>query len=660
MKLPEQGWLKVVLLATTFVFASVAIYLYAFRFFAWVESDAAVTAVLAAKVLHAKSPVVADWYYANGDVWGVAPHLFALLPVAILGLGPASLLISVVLGFLIELVVLIKLYLRLCGELWVAMFAAMVTLMAWSSAHVAFVYIQLGYGFLMFLCMLSFSTFAALAENAPARPWRWAVAGLVVALIAVQNPMRSLAYILVPLLAGCIWPWRSLALRRRLAIAATATAGWLLAFVIYAWVFSRVVTFSAPRGHIEFVVADAAGIEGNLRMLGRGLTVLCGGGEEPSVRAIPGVLVMAGGIALVIREIVTSRAFTTMRFMCLIVVAQAGLVLVPLVIGNLLTTVGSVRYLMPSLLAMLGLASMLAVRTLREAATSWRRRLAIGWLAAVPLAAIVAMPDARPPTPQKYIWPDSAQLDKVADELVRRGLTHGFSNVLAANLLTLQTGGAAKTCPIYMRDWIVPQRWLADTSCFTASALPDRFFVVSDQQEQDRAAIRVTLPTWIERFSVGDTYEVYVYRTAETPLTWMELPLPEGKDVRFPLRIAATHLQLRHGNVVLQSEDLVATGAPGTVVYGPYMKLPRGVYELVWSGRAIESPGQIAFNVSADGGRELLAHVVVDARTLGGGRSELVRLRFKLGRMRSNLEFSVQSGGGGRVSLHELVVERKR
>ena len=68
-----------VLLATTLVFVGVAVYLYGFRFFAWVESDAAVTGLLAAKVLHARSPVVTDWYYANGDVWGLAPHLFAIL-----------------------------------------------------------------------------------------------------------------------------------------------------------------------------------------------------------------------------------------------------------------------------------------------------------------------------------------------------------------------------------------------------------------------------------------------------------------------------------------------------------------------------------------------------------------------------------------------------
>src|SRR5689334_14473910 len=98
MTLPSQRWLKVVLLATALVFLGVAIYLYGFWFTAWIDSDASVSAVLAAKVLHAKLPVISNWYYVNGDIWVLAPHLFALLPVAVLGLGEASLLVAIVTG----------------------------------------------------------------------------------------------------------------------------------------------------------------------------------------------------------------------------------------------------------------------------------------------------------------------------------------------------------------------------------------------------------------------------------------------------------------------------------------------------------------------------------------------------------------------------------
>ena len=88
MALPSQRWLKVVLLASALVFLGVAVYLYGVRFTDWIESDASVTAILAAKTLQAKLPIVGDWYYANGDVWVLSPRLLAIVPVAVLGVGP--------------------------------------------------------------------------------------------------------------------------------------------------------------------------------------------------------------------------------------------------------------------------------------------------------------------------------------------------------------------------------------------------------------------------------------------------------------------------------------------------------------------------------------------------------------------------------------------
>src|SRR4051794_3432058 len=103
MQLSSQRWLRVVFWATALVFVGVAVYVYALRFSAWIDSDAAVPVLLADKVLHARAPVVGDWYYANGDVWALGPQLLAALPVAILGLGPASLLATLVVGFVLEI-----------------------------------------------------------------------------------------------------------------------------------------------------------------------------------------------------------------------------------------------------------------------------------------------------------------------------------------------------------------------------------------------------------------------------------------------------------------------------------------------------------------------------------------------------------------------------
>jgi hypothetical protein len=658
MPLPPQRWLKVVFGVTALVFAGVAIYLYAFQFFDWLESDAAVTAVLGAKVLAARSPIVTDWYYANGDVWGVAPHLLAVLPVAILGLGLASLLIAVLIGFGLEIVVLATVYTRLGGERWLGLFAAMITLMAWSSAHVAFGYIQLSYGFLTMLCMLTFGWFAALATG-PAPRWQWLAAGAVVAAIAIQNPVRSLAFSIGPIVAASVWPWRGLALRRRGALAGAVLAALVVAFVVYGKLLAPTVAFSMPRGHIDFAfVRSLEGVGQNLSILVRGLVILCGGGDEPGLRSVPGALLLVGSFVLVIREVLRSRELTALRFVCVIVLAQTGVVLVPLIAGNLLDGTPAVRYLMPSLLEVLGLAAILAVRALGEAAPRWPRHLATAWLAVVPLTALVATPDARPPTPQPYFWPDGPALEEVADEVVRRELTHGYAVVQLANLLRLDTGGKALVCPFYFTDLLVPQRWLADTACFDRGKLPERFFIVVDQDERSRKVVRATLPPPVETFRVRDVYEVYVYRTADTPLAWLELPLPDNDPTAFPLRVPATHLQLRRGKVVALGRRLIATGETGPMVYGPYIKLPRGRYTVRWTGNGIASRGEVKFLVIAEA-KDILAEQAVLAKDLPAEPGLLAQLKFRLAEPRGPIEIMVYSQDGGRVALDELVIERR-
>ena len=272
------------------------------------------------------------------------------------------------------------------------------------------------------------------------------------------------------------------------------------------------------------------------------------------------------------------------------------------------------------------------------------------------MTAIVALFDLSPPPAVLFVSPDATETRELGDMIEHRGLTRGFSNVLTAGLMTVDTHGTALICPIYFRDFIMPQRWLTQPSCYTQ--FPERFFVVADQTEHDRVAIAATLPAPLEKFSVGPTYEVYVYRTADTSPAWLDLPLPDNDKSAFPLRLAATHLQLKRSKVALENGRLVATGEPGTVLYGPYITLPRGRYHATWSGNGLPSQGAIRFYVTA-GGRDRLAEAVVLAKDLPTTPGKLVELQFKLDASRDNIEFSVYSEGGGRVALDELVITRR-
>jgi hypothetical protein len=663
MRLGSSPLLKVAFLATALIFAAVAVYIFGFRFFAWLESDATVPVLLAAKALHAKSLVVSDWYYANGDLWVLAPHLFAILPVAILGAGPPALLVGNLMGFALELFVLVKVYRRYCDASWIAWFAAIATLAAWSKSHIAYEYIQLSYGLSTVLYIVTFHMFARLGTDETIRRGRWVAIGLFIAVITINNPTRSLVFLFAPLLVGIAWPWRGFAMRRRLSLAAVATMGWAIGWAGYTYWLSPFVAWSSPRGHVGFVIGGLKQIEANLSMFGRGIVILCagGGGFETAVKSgvwIPGALILVGALALVTREAL-SREWTPLRWMSVVVVGQFGIVLGPLLIGNVLDYPEASRYLMASLVSLVGLAVILAVRTYADKVGVWWRRLAIAWLVAVPVGALVAVPDVAPPSPVIRMWPDAPELQKIADELVRRHLTHGFAERLSANVLTLDSGGKALTCRTTMYDVLMPQRWLASTSCYDPATFPDRFFVVSYQDEFELGTLHATLPTELESFHVGDTYEVHVYRTKDVPLNWLDLPIPGGDLARFPIWISAIHPQLMHGNVELQGSALVATGTKGIVVYGPYIDLPKGKYVATWMGNGVESTGELTFRVTSGFGRRKLAKpITLDASTIPRGRHAVVRIPFTLKRPIDNVDFRVFSAGGGRVSLHELMIER--
>jgi hypothetical protein len=656
MTLPKQHWLRGVLVVMALVVLVTALWVYGFRFFKWAGSDATVTALLADRILDTHSPIPGNWYWANGDVWVLAPHLIAIIPVAILGVGPLSLVISVAIGFALEWFALMRVHGWLGGERWIGVLAALVTLAAWSPTHVSFVYVQLTSGFSAVVYLLMFSALAVhLTPNA--RRWHWGAAVALVVLWVVQNPARGLVLVVPPTIVVCAWPWRDLSVRRRLAMFGAVAGGWALSWIIYNWIFVPNLQFSWPRGHIAFVFKDADGIVANLEMLGRGVLLLCGGSEDEIWRAVPGGFVLAGALVLVSREIVVARAVTPLRFLCVAFVAQLGVVLVPMIVGSLLIDPESVRYMMPSLLALFGLAAVLAIRALGEAAL-WRR-FATVWLVMVALAAVAAIPSLRPPPAKAYVHPSSGDLKKVRNVIAKRKLTRGFSNLINANMLNLLTRGRSTTCPVYFLRTLVPQRWLADTNCYVPSSIQNRFYVVTDRVDTDLAAVDATFPAPVERIRAGSAYDVSIYETPKAELDWFSLPLRDGDDARFPMRLPSTSFALHRREVARDGTSMVATGNEGFVLYGPYMTLPAGTYEVSWIGSGVDSPGDITFSADIEFGKNVLASQKRVAAQIGTTRGELARLRFTLPVRSEAVEFPVFSTAGGRVRLDELVLEKR-
>ena len=208
----------------------------------------------------------------------------------------------------------------------------------------------------------------------------------------------------------------------------------------------------------------------------------------------------------------------------------------------------------------------------------------------------------------------------------------------------------------------VPQKWNSDVQCFERTRLPGRFFVVAAAEERDAVsrAIRAALPSPSERFMVGDSFEVTVLQLAEEPLRWLDLPLPVGKALRFPLRLPATHEAIRRGVAIETNDGLVATGETGTVIYGPHLRIPKGSYTVRWIGSGVESPGDLVFDVSAEGGRTALAsHGTATAGVSKIQHGELQSLDFTLSRETLGIEFRIFSQAGAKVAIEGLVVEKR-
>ena len=142
-------------------------------------------------------------------------------------------------------------------------------------------------------------------------------------------------FLVAPIIAGCAWPWRGFSVRRRIALAGAACIGWGIGYAVYTFWLSTIVSWSVPRGHVGFFIGGLQQIKDNVVMLGHGLVLLCGGGDRPAAWAIPGLVVLVGALALVVRD-AASRSLTRFRWICVVVLAQLGLVLVPLLIGSVL------------------------------------------------------------------------------------------------------------------------------------------------------------------------------------------------------------------------------------------------------------------------------------------------------------------------------------
>ncbi len=663
-------WLRAVFAVTVLTLLVDVAYLYGEKFRHAIHSDAAATVLMADRALHAHAPIFRDWYYGNGEVWFFAPHLVALIPVALVGVSPNALLIASLLGFGLEMCALVWAYRRLSGHWQSAAFAAALTLMAWSRLHVLFVYIELGYGlfatFYAVLFSLPASLLVASEGSERKRSFRLAALGVFLAFaISLQSPPRGLVFAAAPVLVGCVWPWRAVPWKRRVAVALGVGATYVAAYALYELWIKRVVTFSIPSGHNAFELRDLAGMKENVENLGRGLAFLAGEQGEVNALVVAPLLFMLGSLVLVLRHVFSSWELTTKRFACVAAAAQFAATVLPLIAGNLVINPWSVRYLIPSLLLTFGLASVLAVEALANTG-AWRRA-ALVWLVLAPLTALLSL--GRIVGSYRFEndtgqWANREAHAELAAELSKRGLTHGFSTYWNANLVTLLSRGETLDCPVNFGGDLLPYKWNTRTACFERSAMPARFYLAVSPNEHEAAAKATEkLPAPTERFTVGSFFDVSVYETGKVSLDWMDIPVADGENLRLPLHMNAAFPQLRRVKGEPAGDRVVATGEEGCVVFGPYMELPKGRYVMRWIGSVEGTSGDVGFDVLVKspitGKPEMVVERAASVAALPhGAPGELIRLQLDFKSPAHDFEARVFSRGGAKVTLDELVLDR--
>jgi hypothetical protein len=254
--------------------------------------------------------------------------------------------------------------------------------------------------------------------------------------------------------------------------------------------------------------------------------------------------------------------------------------------------------------------------------------------------------------------PDASAIAPIATALEQRGLYRGFAANLVANLLVVESSGDVTACPVTLWHAMIPQRWLTSTDCFDGGKLPARFFVVAGRSQIEREAIHNTLGDSLERFAAGPTYDVYIFVAADTDPAWLDLPIRDGKDAVFSLRIEARNLQLLHDKAALDHGELVSTG-DGIMVYGPYISLPRGRYRVTWRGHVLDGTGKVTVAVTADGGKESLNWTEVPGADLPHTTDTLASRDILLKTQRDRIELPVQIWNGARIALAEIVIEKR-
>jgi hypothetical protein len=495
-------------------------------FGAWLTSDAAVPALLADEILRKASLFPRTWYYGNGEIWTLAPQILALPFVAVLGLSTLSLKLANATALVLAVASVALLVRHIVRSSAFALIVAVGVLAPFSAHHIAVVYEQAAYGWV--LAQLALLTWLSLrildrAAGRAVPAWIWIAYAALLVQFTAGSPLRTFVYWMIPLVIASVvtlrlWQRRDVA--RLVAVSiALLLAGAALHEVmrLYLQVFAGVGTPDLHR--IEDWPAA-------VRELWRYVPSFADYGKPQPfwndpihavsrwVRAIFLVLALAASVLTAWPSDDDSPGSV---FFAALSAAMFVAVLGAVVVVDL----PNARYLFPPLLLCL-VALMTKLRMkLRARALACSVATGVFVLAFCGGALLQAPPLARATGDATCEAP--ARICHFAAALEQHGLHKGYATYWEANVTTLASNGDIKVCGILTGARIKPFRWLVSEDCFDPPTANDRYFVAFLRAE----AVHIDRDAYIADLGRPDLiaeipdYEIWIYEPGTHRTDWL-------------------------------------------------------------------------------------------------------------------------------------------
>lgn len=494
----------------------------------WSNSDAAVPVLLADEILRKGSFFPGTWYYANGEIWTLAPQVLALPFVLVLGVATLALKLANATALLLA-VGCVALVVRTIARSWVfALIVALGVLAPVSTHHVGVVYVQAAYG--MVLAQLALLTYLSLRildrieERASPGNWIWIGYAALLVQFAVGSPLRVLVYWMIPLSVACVATLRFWQRRDIVRLLVVSAAILVLGAALHEWMQAHLLvkpgaSASGPQP-IEYWPQTAH----RLWQLARGFSDY--GPLQPFwsapasaafrwLRMTAFVLALAAPI-LIVRP---SRADSPKSvFFTVLSIAMFGVVLAVLVVIG--RPVG--RYLLPPLL--MCLAALLTTLRLRLSAHALAYSVATGIFVIAFLGGAFFRSLSLPRVARDSACDAPALACNLRTALAQRGLHKGYATYWNANVTTLASNGDIRVCGFSAATHAKPFRWLVSKDCFDPPSTHDRYFVAFRREEVARIDRDAYIADLGRPDSIANTpdYEIWIYEPGPHRTDWLE------------------------------------------------------------------------------------------------------------------------------------------